>query len=103
MYMSTEKAVARIFLQTKIPDIIRLNEIGYCDDNFDAMECYEALFDCAHCILEDVECDSIHIKSIESRVFIEVISKIASIKSFYSSASQLLRIIHWRLPSVCAP
>lgn len=71
MYTTEERQVASDFLKLGIPDSIRLNKIS-C--RYDTMEYYEALFDCAHCIISNVSCDSAFIYSISDDSFVMAIS-----------------------------
>ncbi len=91
MYTSPERQVARQFLQVSIPSSIKMNEIS-C--NFDTMECYEALFDCAHCIISKVRCESDFMYSIIDSSFVDAISTVDSIREFCSAVVELLQVIN---------
>ncbi|MDE6241814.1 MAG: hypothetical protein K2M08_05305 [Anaeroplasmataceae bacterium] len=60
-YTNEEKQVAKDFIDCKIPDYIydyneEFNKKH--NSNVDTMEYYEALFDFAHCILDDISLES---------------------------------------------
>lgn len=60
-YSGEEKQIATDFIVCKIPESIRNNDYNL---KYDSMELYEALFDMAHCILNDMSLASIFINSL---------------------------------------
>ena len=60
-YTSEEKQIAKKFIECKIPEYIYDYDEEFNKKhnlNVDTMEYYEALFDVAHCILDDISLES---------------------------------------------
>lgn len=98
-YMKEEKQIAKDFIECKIPEYI----YDY-DENFnkkhnlnaDTMEFYEALFDFAHCILDDISLESnflIALKNKELNILIKQQNKNSIEKDFSDKMSKLLEVI----------
>ena len=93
-YTEFEKKIATDFIDCKIPECIKQNKFEFA---YDTMECYEALFDLAHCILEDLEFSSNFYLSINNNEFIELLKKMKANnenKCFCQNALNLFTIVN---------
>ena len=91
-YTVDDKIIAENFLHCKIPEPIKWNEF---DIKHDTMECYEALFDFAHCVLDDMIFTSIFEKSLSDDEFSQLLKCMKENKQneeFCDSALSLLQI-----------
>lgn len=98
-YTNEEKQVAKDFIDCKIPDYI----YDYNEEfnkkhnlNVDTMEYYEALFDFARCILDDISLESnfsIALKNKEVYFLIKQQNKNFIEQNFCDKVSALLEII----------
>ena len=91
-YLDNEKKIAKNFINSKIPEIIKWNK---CNLDIDTMECYEALFDYADCILNNLELQTNYCKSLENDKFFNFINELKSLSNddFYVNAFNLFYII----------
>lgn len=98
-YTNEEKRVAKDFIVCKIPNYIYdYNEEFNKKHNLsvDTMECYEALFDLAYCILEDISLESnflIVLKNKEFYFLIKQQNKNFIEQNFCDKVSKLLEVI----------
>ena len=99
IYTNKEKQAAKNFIDCKIPDFI----YDYKEEfnkkynlNVDPMEYYEALFDFAHCILDDISLESkfsITLKSKEFYFLIKQQNENFIEQNFCDQTSKLLEVI----------
>lgn len=98
-YMDEEKQVAKDFIDCKIPEYIYDYDEEFNKKhnlNVDTMEYYEALFDYAHCILDDIPLESnfsLALKNKELYFLIEQQNKNFIEQDFGEKASKLLEVI----------
>ena len=93
-YTEFAKKIAANFINCKIPECIKQNKFEFA---YDTMECYEALFDLAHCILGDLEFSSNFYVSIKDNEFIELLKKMTGNrenKCFCQNALNLFTVIN---------
>ena len=69
-YSEKEKLIASDFIKCAIPECIKWNEF---ETDIDTMECYEALFDFAYSIIDDLKMSSHFSCSIENGEFLDLI------------------------------
>lgn len=98
-YTNDEKQVAKDFIDCKIPEYIYDYNNKFNKEhnlNVDTMEYYEALFDFAHCILDDINLVSnfsIVLKNKEFLFLIKQQDKTFIEQNFCDKASMLLKVI----------
>ena len=92
IYTNNDKKIAKSFLNCPIPESIKWNELQL---SFDAMECYEALFDFAHCILGNYEIYSNFSCGLEENfiAFIVQLRKTGSNDNFCDCAIEIYNIV----------
>ena len=92
IYTNKEKQIAEDFLNCKIPSAIKDNEYALKNDS---MEYYEALFDFAHCIVDDHILMSAFAKILEDSEFECFLKKIkVNEHHFYDKIKNLLVVIN---------
>ncbi len=98
-YTSEEKQIAKKFIECKIPEYIYDYDEEFNKKhnlNVDTMEYYEALFDVAHCILDDISLESnflIALKNKELNILVKQQNKNFIEKDFSNKVSELLKVI----------
>lgn len=98
-YTNEEKQIAKNFIECKIPEYIYDYDESFNEKhnlNVDTMEFYEALFDFAHCILDDKSLESnflIALKNKELNILIKQQNKKYIEKDFSDKSNKLLQVI----------
>ena len=95
-YTNEEKQIAKNYINCKIPNCIKNNEFSL---EYDSMEYYEALFDFAHCILNDLEFTSAFSNSLEDESFNALMNLIKDCHyehAFYIKAKSLFHVFKKR-------
>lgn len=98
-YIKEEKKIAKEFIECKIPEYIYDFDESFNKKfnlTVDTMEYYEALFDLAHCILDDLSLKSnflIALKNEELKNLIKQQSNNLIEKNFSDKASKLLEVV----------
>ena len=92
-YSNEEKQVAKDYIDCKIPECIKNNDF---DLEYDCMEYYEALFDFAHCILNELELTSVFSNSLNDESFnvlMKLIKEYYKEENFCDKATSLFLVI----------
>lgn len=98
-YTSEEKKIAKDFIDCKIPNYVYDYDEEFNKKhnlNVDTMQYYEALFDYAHCILNDISLESNFSIALKSKGFYFLIkqqNKNFIEQDFGDKASKLLEVI----------